>query len=90
MEENSKLITTLVEVFEQEKLKNQLVDNINECIDIPIINEKTEKKLFDGIYGIFLTNIKKMNYIPCPNKPCVFLISCMSCLSGVRIFLNNF
>jgi hypothetical protein len=61
MEENSKLITTLVEVFEQDDFKNQLVANINQCINIPIINEATEKKLFNGIYNIILTNIKKMN-----------------------------
>jgi hypothetical protein len=58
---NAKLLTTIIEVFEQADFKKQLVYNINECVDIPILNEKTEKQIFDAIYKIILTNIKKMN-----------------------------
>ena len=42
--------------------KDQLLDGINKKMDIPLLNEKDERELLDGIWSIFdemLTEVEK-------------------------------
>ena len=49
-----------IELLEKKDFKNQLVNALNEDVDIPFINEKTEKKVLDAIYGLVVKLMKKI------------------------------
>ena len=51
----------LVELLEKKDFKGKLVKELNEAVDIPMINEKTEKKVFETIYKLIIKNIKKLD-----------------------------
>ena len=36
----------LIELFKGEEFSNELIKSINDDVDIPLLNEKTEKKIF--------------------------------------------
>ena len=52
---------SFITLLEKKEFKKQLIRELNENIDIPIINEKTEKKVLDKIYDTILLAIKKMD-----------------------------
>tara|TARA_B100000424_G_scaffold253720_1_gene231126 strand:- start:74 stop:268 length:195 start_codon:yes stop_codon:yes gene_type:complete len=56
----SELKDSLVHLLEKNNFKKHLIRELNENIDIPIINEKTEKKILDKIYETILVAIKKL------------------------------
>ena len=51
----------LVKLLEKKEFKKTLIRKLNENVDIPIINEKTEKKVLDKIYDTILSAIKDLN-----------------------------
>ena len=50
----------LISTLEKKDFKKKLIKKINEDIDIPMIGEKTEKKVFDKLYDLFLKGIKEV------------------------------
>jgi hypothetical protein len=54
-------IEHVIDLFEKKNFKKQLIKKLNENIDIPIINEKTEQKVLDKIYDVTLVAIKSLN-----------------------------
>ena len=53
-------IESLIDLLEEKEFKKLLIKELNEDIDIPMIGEKTEKKVFDAIYKIIVKNIRKI------------------------------
>lgn len=51
----------IIELFEKKNFKKKLVKKLNESVDIPIINEKTEKKILDKIYECLVDSIKDLD-----------------------------
>lgn len=44
----------LVELFDKKDFKKTFIKKLNDNIDIPIINEKTEKKVLDKVYDVLV------------------------------------
>jgi len=51
---------SILELFNDDDFRKQVVKNINDDIDIPMINEKTEKKVFNKIYQAFVSALQKI------------------------------
>ena len=49
----------LIELLKDSKFKNKFVDTINKDINIPILNEKTEKKIFNSLYNVLIKHVEK-------------------------------
>ena len=49
----------VLEMLEKDDFKKMFLNELNESVDIPFINEKKEGKLFKSIYNIILKCIKK-------------------------------
>ena len=52
---------SFVDLLEKKDFKKKLVKKLNKNIDIPIIDEKTESKILDKIYGVIVDTIKKID-----------------------------
>ena len=50
-----------IELLDNDDFKKHLVRELNEDIDIPIINEKTERKVLNSIYKVIISSLKKIN-----------------------------
>ena len=50
-----------VELLDNDEFKKHLIRELNEDIDIPIINEKTERKILNSIYKVILSSLKKVD-----------------------------
>jgi ornithine carbamoyltransferase len=50
----------VVDLLENKGFKNKLIKKLNDAVDIPLINEKTEKKVLDSIYKLLLETIKEL------------------------------
>lgn len=50
-----------IELLDNDEFKKQLIRELNEDIDIPIINEKTERKILNSIYKVILSSLKKVD-----------------------------
>jgi len=48
------LVDHIVDLFEKKDFKKKLISKLNSNVDIPIINEKTEKKVLDKIYDVLV------------------------------------
>lgn len=55
------VLQALVDLLEEKDFKKKLVKELNDSVDIPIINEKTEKKVMDKIYDTVVKAIKNIN-----------------------------
>ena len=55
---SQKAFDHFVELLEKKDFKKQLIAALNEDIDIPVINEKTEKKRLDAIYKLVIKLLK--------------------------------
>jgi hypothetical protein len=44
----------LLDLFEKKEFKKTFIKKLNENIDIPMINEKTEKKVLDKVYDVLV------------------------------------
>lgn len=49
----------VVDMLEKKDFKNKLIEKLNGDIDIPFINEKTEKKVLGKIYDVFIKVLKE-------------------------------
>lgn len=57
----SKNYELYIELLDNDEFKKHLVRELNEDIDIPIINEKTERKILNSIYKVILSSLKKVD-----------------------------
>ena len=48
----------LVELFEKKEFKKTFIKKLNDNIDIPIINEKTEKKVINTLYKLMVDQVE--------------------------------
>lgn len=48
----------LVVLLKDNKFKKKFVDTINKDINIPMINEKTEKKIFNSLYEVLIKHVE--------------------------------
>tara|TARA_Y100000768_G_C23707698_1_gene554326 strand:- start:33 stop:242 length:210 start_codon:yes stop_codon:yes gene_type:complete len=55
------LIGHVIDLLEKKDFKKKFVKELNDSIDVPIIDEKTEKKVLDAIYKLILKTLKKMD-----------------------------
>ena len=49
----------LLVMLEQKDFKDKLIKELNSDIDIPFINEKTEKKVLEKLYKVLLKVLKE-------------------------------
>ena len=57
-----------IELLEKKEFKKTLIKSLNEDIDIPFINEKTEKKAIDALYGLIVRSLKSIELENLINK----------------------
>ena len=57
----SKNYQLYIELLDNDEFKKHLIRELNDDIDIPIINEKTERKVLNSIYKVILTSLKKVD-----------------------------
>lgn len=57
----SKNYALYIELLDNREFKKHLIRELNEDIDIPIITEKTERKLLNSIYKAILSSLKKVD-----------------------------
>ena len=57
--ERQKMIEALLDLLHEDDFKDNLLKEINEEVDIPIIGEKKEGKIFKALYKILLKPVKK-------------------------------
>jgi hypothetical protein len=50
----------IISTLEKKDFKKKLIKKINDDIDIPMIGEKTEKKVFDKLYDLLLKGMKEV------------------------------
>ena len=55
------LIGHVIDLLEKKDFKKSFIKELNDSADVPIIDEKTEKKVLDAIYKLLLKTLKKMN-----------------------------
>lgn len=53
-------LVELVELFKSEDFSKELIKSINDDVDIPLLNEKTEKKIFKSLYELVARHIEKV------------------------------
>lgn len=53
------LLSSLVDLLKDKRFKKDFVDKVNENVDIPMINEKTEEKVLKSLYKILLQQVEK-------------------------------
>jgi hypothetical protein len=49
----------IIEMLEKKNFKKDLVKKLNGDVDIPFINEKTERKVIEKIYDVFIKALKE-------------------------------
>tara|TARA_B100000401_G_scaffold395485_2_gene304458 strand:+ start:13831 stop:14037 length:207 start_codon:yes stop_codon:yes gene_type:complete len=49
-----------IDLLEKKDFKRKFLKTLNESIDVPIINEKTEKKVLESIYKILVKTLKEL------------------------------
>ena len=50
-----------IELLENSEFEKAIIKELNERVDIPIINEKTEKKILKKIYKAVLSALSKID-----------------------------
>jgi hypothetical protein len=56
----NEMIDTLVQLLQEDGFRKDLTKAINEDIDIPIINEKTEKKIINRLFDVMSKEVVKV------------------------------
>tara|TARA_Y100000389_G_scaffold181484_1_gene197126 strand:+ start:7535 stop:7732 length:198 start_codon:yes stop_codon:yes gene_type:complete len=51
----------VIELLEKKNFKKKLIKKLNENIDVPLFNEKVEKKILDKFYELLLEGIKELD-----------------------------
>ena len=61
MESASKeiLLGSLVELLNDTEFKKDFVRRVNEHVDVPVINEKTEKKVINTLYKMMVEQVER-------------------------------
>lgn len=54
------LITQVIDLFEKKNFKKKLIKKLNNSVDLPIINEKTEKVVLNKLYDLMVGAIKDL------------------------------
>lgn len=54
------VLDNVIKLFEQKDFKKKLMKRLNDDIDVPLINEKTEQKILDKVYEIIISTIKNI------------------------------
>lgn len=49
----------VIGLLEKKDFKKNIIKKLNGDIDIPLINEKTEKKVLSKIYDVFIKTLKE-------------------------------
>ena len=52
------LLGSLVELLNDNEFKKDFVRKVNDNVDIPIINEKTEKKVINTLYKLMVEQVE--------------------------------
>ena len=47
-----------IDILSERKFRKSLIKELNECVDIPFINENVEKHVMDKLYSVILKVIK--------------------------------
>jgi len=56
-----KNFSNYIELLENDEFEKAIIKELNERIDIPVINEKTEKRILKGVYKAVLTALSKID-----------------------------
>lgn len=56
----NEMIDTLIDLLQEDGFRNDLTKAINDDIDIPIINEKTEKKVIKKLFDVMSREVVKV------------------------------
>ena len=54
------VVKQMLKILEQKDFKKKFIKKLNDSIDIPIINEKTEKKVLDKVYGVMVDTLETL------------------------------
>lgn len=54
-------INHMIELLEKRDFKHKLVEELNKNIDLPMFDERTEKKIIKALYHTILESIREMN-----------------------------
>ena len=54
------LIAQVIDLFEKKNFKKKLIKKLNISVDLPIINEKTEKVVLNKLYDLMVGAIKDL------------------------------
>ena len=54
------LIAQVIDLFEKKNFKKKLIKKLNNSVDVPFINEKTEKEVLNKMYDLLVTAIKDL------------------------------
>ena len=57
---NTLIINQVIDLFEQKEFQKKLIKKLNESVDIPFINEKTEKKTLTKMYDLLILAMKEL------------------------------
>ena len=57
-----KLITEFITFLEDDDFKDIFLKELNEEIDIPILNEEREGRIFKALYRVIIKSLKKKCY----------------------------
>jgi hypothetical protein len=60
MENASKeiLLNSVVELFKNDDFEKDFVKKLNDQVDVPLINEKTEKKIIKSLYKLVVEQVE--------------------------------
>ena len=56
----NEMIDTLVQLLQEDGFRKDLTKAINDDVDIPIINEKTEKKIINKLFDVMSKEVVKV------------------------------
>ena len=56
----NEMIDTLIQLLQEDEFIKDLTKAINEDVDIPIINEKTEKKIINKLFNVMSKEVIKV------------------------------
>ena len=52
------LLDSILDLFNDEEFKNDFIQKVNKNVDIPLINEKTEKKVIKALYKVIVEQVE--------------------------------
>ena len=55
------MVDQIIELFEKKDFKKKFLKKVNDNVDIPLINEKTEAKVLKSLYAVVIDTLKDLN-----------------------------